>query len=1216
MRINEIRVDSYGELSDRRFDFSSGNFHLIYGPNEAGKSTFLELVRDLMFGFSQQGKYQFSLLGRPSLSASLLFALDNEQTGFLSRKLNLHSSKRESEFKAAFQNNENSFFKTAESSNITESEYKSLLGNAGRQLFCHFFGFSYQELAEGELLLKNSGLSDLIYGTGLGGLAAFQSLKNNLKKEIDLFFKKSGNAKNPKINKIILDLNNVNNKIKTESIDYNEYNNVRLRKIDIEKDYLIIKEKRDQFRKEREYWEQLENAYQLFEEFQQCQNLYSTFLESVPFSEEQFSQFPINGIIEVDQIQQSIQENRDELLIMENESKEIQTKLDKIDRFPFILKEAKEIQRLDKRLEEIQNIQLGLPTLKAKFESDQKNFQSRLEKTGILMTEEVLEHFMILPQKKTIIRQLLEEEKNKQESEKKINHYIQNKKEEKAKIDQQIRLLVKNKNFVINDEKIEEIQNQLETILQKESYYPPLFKQLQQIELKRTKIAKDNDKLFLSLKNCLANDLSQEQLAAQIVPLDSQIQEYEKEFASLDIELENNLSEIQNLKKKKGQLTRRLYEIDPEKKLPLFQHCEEKRRQRDLIWNQLKNQIETNQQNPKLIQNYELIIQELDEIIEIYISKSKEIAEIRFLSREIDFIENEIALLENEKKTILKKRNNLQSDWKQLWFAVHLDINDSNISIMKEWLVLFKEWKEKNEELSQLHMEWSSLFHEIVQYEKICQKTVLLLENKETSFLNETNDLFDHKDHISLNLNKIRYYSKQINDYQSEKNRLQLRFDEIESDLLNFQSQLLNINIQKQNWFLQFQNILNDLNLPKEWTSETFNETVLAIGQLQKEQQYIKENRLTIESQCSKIASFENDVCCLTARMNWDQNQSTENIVSKLVAALETAKKNEELYIRLSDKQKQLQETIQQKKLLLKSKEERCQQLFQSVKISTLSDFLKLGQYYQTYSEKQQSLQNSRLSLDSVLRTSIQKKTESMKINDYCQIFKDLNLEEIVLNRQKTVQQEVELDQDLKSLLTELGELSQKLKSYEKTQGASCFLVEKEKLLNELKSAINQYIPRLIAFNLLESSQKKYENEREPKVLSDASSFFSKLTSGRYTKIIRSQIADSFEVCQKDDLYKKPDQLSSGTKEQLYLAIRLAHIQTYCQHSESLPLIIDDILINFDGNRSEATLNVLNEIASNGQQIIYLTCHQSMKKLFEKYYPDNQIIEMRERNPV
>ena len=59
--------------------------------------------------------------------------------------------------------------------------------------------------------------------------------------------------------------------------------------------------------------------------------------------------------------------------------------------------------------------------------------------------------------------------------------------------------------------------------------------------------------------------------------------------------------------------------------------------------------------------------------------------------------------------------------------------------------------------------------------------------------------------------------------------------------------------------------------------------------------------------------------------------------------------------------------------------------------------------------------------------------------------------------------------------------------------------------------------------------------------------------------------------------------MSTGTREQLYLAIRLAYVLHYCEQAEPLPLVMDDVLVNFDDRRKRNTLEVLLEVANKIQ---------------------------------
>src|SRR5688572_11543322 len=58
MRIESLLIERYGIHTDRRFEFEPG-LQVMYGPNEAGKTTLLQLIRDLFFGYRDRHPYKF-----------------------------------------------------------------------------------------------------------------------------------------------------------------------------------------------------------------------------------------------------------------------------------------------------------------------------------------------------------------------------------------------------------------------------------------------------------------------------------------------------------------------------------------------------------------------------------------------------------------------------------------------------------------------------------------------------------------------------------------------------------------------------------------------------------------------------------------------------------------------------------------------------------------------------------------------------------------------------------------------------------------------------------------------------------------------------------------------------------------------------------------------------------------------------------------------------
>jgi uncharacterized protein YhaN len=149
-----------------------------------------------------------------------------------------------------------------------------------------------------------------------------------------------------------------------------------------------------------------------------------------------------------------------------------------------------------------------------------------------------------------------------------------------------------------------------------------------------------------------------------------------------------------------------------------------------------------------------------------------------------------------------------------------------------------------------------------------------------------------------------------------------------------------------------------------------------------------------------------------------------------------------------------------------------------------------------------------------------------------------------------------------------------------------------EEMRAELASVVDQWAPLVLARELMNRALQQFERDHQPALLTRVAQLLRQMTGGRYLHVSRRFDKDQSLVVQRDDgAYLFPQQLSTGTREQLYLAIRLAFVLHYCDRHEPLPIVMDDVLVNFDDQRARATLEVLDTVA-NDLQVILLTCHQ------------------------
>jgi len=139
---------------------------------------------------------------------------------------------------------------------------------------------------------------------------------------------------------------------------------------------------------------------------------------------------------------------------------------------------------------------------------------------------------------------------------------------------------------------------------------------------------------------------------------------------------------------------------------------------------------------------------------------------------------------------------------------------------------------------------------------------------------------------------------------------------------------------------------------------------------------------------------------------------------------------------------------------------------------------------------------------------------------------------------------------------------------------------------------------RAVALRILEETRQRYERERQPDVVRAAESHFSRFTGGRYPRIVAPPGDTSVRVETEGGEVRVTEELSRGTAEQLYLALRFGLIEEFARHAEPLPVVMDDILVNFDADRASRAAGAIRDLATR-HQVIYFTCHAWTAELLD-----------------
>lgn len=159
-------------------------------------------------------------------------------------------------------------------------------------------------------------------------------------------------------------------------------------------------------------------------------------------------------------------------------------------------------------------------------------------------------------------------------------------------------------------------------------------------------------------------------------------------------------------------------------------------------------------------------------------------------------------------------------------------------------------------------------------------------------------------------------------------------------------------------------------------------------------------------------------------------------------------------------------------------------------------------------------------------------------------------------------------------------------------------LQKKEKIEAELKSALEEWLTLMYTEELLTRAQTIYESGRQPEIMKMANEFLKDMTMGKYSLHMADNGKDIF-IEDSTHAVKNEKIWSSGTGDQVFLAIRLAMALSFGEQIEPLPIVLDDIFVRFDEKRQRETLRFLMELGKK-QQIFLFTCHERTMHIAEE----------------
>ena len=231
--------------------------------------------------------------------------------------------------------------------------------------------------------------------------------------------------------------------------------------------------------------------------------------------------------------------------------------------------------------------------------------------------------------------------------------------------------------------------------------------------------------------------------------------------------------------------------------------------------------------------------------------------------------------------------------------------------------------------------------------------------------------------------------------------------------------------------------------------------------------------------------------------------------------------------------------------------------------------------------------------------TRLQVEGDGFSVAELIDECEDVDLDEVASQEETLAQRLKDLNSQLVELVQNFHAAKQEFESIGGDDAASLAEADRQAALAEMKEVAEHYTQLRAAERLLQWAIERYRQEKQAPLLTAAGQYFSLLTEGAYSDLRLDYDDNDYPYLiglRPDGDHVSVDAMSTGTADQLYLALRLAAIDDYLSRANPLPFVADDLFINFDNERAEAGIRVLNQIAAK-TQVIFFTHHWHLVEL-------------------
>lgn len=1140
MRIDELNLAAFGPFTDRVLAFGDNGLHIVYGPNEAGKSSALRGLKALLYGIDERTLDNFLHANDKLRIRGFLSKTDGQELAFIRRK-----------------GRKNTLL-TSDGEALDEQALAPFLQGVTAELFETLFGIDHQALVQGgqEILEQKGEVGQALFSAALGS-HALHAVLAELDVEADGLFRPRGSTQT--INSALKSYADLNKEVRECSLSSREWDEHR-RALgratkELEKIQSELTDNRIEVNRLQRIQRVLPKLARRRELFQELEPLSDVIVLPDDFT---------------DRRQQAVHALETAQVIVGKATPRLeglQQQLEGLSTNEGLLEQAEIIEDLHARLGGHRKALQDRPHLEAEAQQLLTDAGSILKEIRPDLELKATEQLRPIVARRQSIAEL--GSKNAV-----LNARVEQAKASLRETEKRLKSARKERDEITESGDTDDLHRAIAAARKQGELDASIQSTQSQLSSLQTECAEDLAQLTL-----WEGEL--EAVSGLKLPNRESVRHFEENYDDLS-------KRIQRLEEKKEELvdalqdtSRRLNEIERVGEVPTESVLTNARSERDVVWQLLRRQwvdgedvsaeASEHQGEGTLPDAFEIRLAEADEMSDRLRREADRVHALASLQAKQEGGQQQGQQIDEQLEATSADKAQLDADWQALWTPCQIDPRSPRE--MRAWL---DEFEKLRDQVGQ-----SNLLRQKVSELKQNRTTHIQRLKEQLAGLGRAASTSEELETVLVECEAL---ASQLDESKRKHDLLSKEVNERETDVESLSEEHRLATEALEAWKAQWGDLMQGLGLRTESSPSEVDDFIEHLRALFSKQSEAEKLRIRIKAIDEDAAAFGGQVEALVATIAPELvDLPADDAVVRLNSLLSESRSRQTKRQQIEEQIEQATQEIQDSNASIQTMTDRLDALCVEAKCDA-HDQLEAAERrstdYLRIKETISSIENEILEAgEGVTIAELEAQAVGVDPDSLPGRITELN------NK---------IDDELEPRRTELAETKgreeKELELMDGSDHAALLADQAHAILARIRSDAERYVQAKLAGKILRDQIDRYRRENQGPLVKRASEHFCALTLGSFDGLMT-------DFNEKDEpvlagirsggerVYVEG--MSSGTRDQLYLALRLASLEKYMESAEPMPFIVDDVLVDFDDARSHAALNALAELAEMTQVILF-----------------------------